>query len=790
MLKRTITLLLILVSIGMEAQDFSSLWKGHFSYLEIKDIAQSENKIYAASENAVFSYDLFSNQLETITTVEGLSGETISTITYSQNYNLLIIGYENGLIEIASGEDNDILSVVDILEKETISPSLKKINHFSEHDGLLYISTDYGISVYNLEALEFGDSYFIGNGGSQIIVRQTTIFEGYIYAACNSGSGVRRAELNNANLIDFNEWQQLTGGNFDAVQAVEDKLYALRANKQFSEIVNTSFNLLFTYTKIPIDVREVNSNLVVTTVDESFIYDSNYTLLNTIGLPDDYDTKFTCATITGGNMYLGTEEFGVLKTDINSGVEFFEIKPEGPYSNNAFKINAENGNVWVTYGAYDDQYNPYPLDSRGISHLEEEEWTNTPFDSLLGARELNTISPNPFNPSQVFISSFVDGILEMNGNTAATLFDNTNSGLESLILPNNPNFINIRVSGSDFDRNGVLWSVTTLVQRPLKSYDPNTGSWQDYNFDALIGDPLSDEIGYNDVVVGANGTKWIAGFYKGVIGFNEDGNNLKNIFSSEQGFPSPDIRALAMDNRNQLWIGTRKGLRVLFNTSNFFESTDVAVSEIVILEEGLPKELLESQFIADIKVDGSNNKWVGTLSSGIFYFSPDGQRTIYHFTKDNSPLPSNTINDISIDGKSGRVYIATSKGLVSFLSGGSETSDALEDAYVYPNPVRPEYNILGFDDLNNITNGVKVKGLTDNVNIKITDIEGNLVAEAQSNITLRSSTANYNFAIDGGTAIWNGKNLANNVVASGVYLILISDLDSFETKVLKLLVIR
>ena len=64
------------------------------------------------------------------------------------------------------------------------------------------------------------------------------------------------------------------------------------------------------------------------------------------------------------------------------------------------------------------------------------------------------------------------------------------------------------------------------------------------------------------------------------------------------------------------------------------------------------------------------------------------------------------------------------------------------------------------------------------------------MAEAQSNVNLRSSNANYNFAIDGGTAVWNGKNLGHNVVRTGVYLILISDLDSFETKVLKVLIVR
>ena len=200
--------------------------------------------------------------------------------------------------------------------------------------------------------------------------------------------------------------------------------------------------------------------------------------------------------------------------------------------------------------------------------------------------------------------------------------------------------------------------------------------------------------------------------------------------------------------------------------------------------------MLESQTITDIEADGSNNKWVATVDSGVFYFSPDGQNTIYHFTKDNSPLPSNSVTDISLDPNNGIVYIATIKGMLSFRAGGSKPEETLEDAFVYPNPVRPEYNVLGFNDLNDINKGIKISGLTENVNIKITDIEGNLVAEAQSNINLRSSSANYNFAIDGGTAVWNGKNLGNSIVRTGVYLIMISDLDSFETKVLKVLIVR
>ena len=101
----------------------------------------------------------------------------------------------------------------------------------------------------------------------------------------------------------------------------------------------------------------------------------------------------------------------------------------------------------------------------------------------------------------------------------------------------------------------------------------------------------------------------------------------------------------------------------------------------------------------------------------------------------------------------------------------------LDEVYAFPNPVRP-----GF------TGNVTIDGLTADANVKITDIEGNLVAEAQSNINLRYK--NYNLEIDGGTAYWNGKNLANNTVASGVYLVLFSDFNTLETKVSKIMIIR
>ena len=795
-MKKKINIILILVlviNINANAQDFSRLWRSHFSYRNIVDISKSDTKVFAASENAVFSYDLSTTEINTITSVEGLPAELISTIEYFPNYQMLLVGYESGLMAIYDEFEDEIIVIVDIIDKQTIPPNIKRINDFYENNGLVYISTDFGISVYDLDRLEFGDSYFIGNVGAQIKVNKTAVFNNQIYAACDNGNGIRKADINNPNLIDFMQWTTIANGNFFSIENTQSKLFAVETNSNLSEIVND--NLQFQL-NLDNNLRssEVDGNLIIiTNRDITRVYNESLILQNQFTPTTDFDTNFSCSITFDSNIFIGTETLGILNTLVATPDEYTSIFTDGPLSNNAFKIEVSSRQVWLSYGSYDLFYDPGVRDEQGLSKFFEDEWVNIPYDSLLTASDLNYIKVNPFNPSQVFVSSYQNGLLEVENDSPLILLDQNNSGLESLVVPGAPNFISIRISGSTFDRSGNFWVMNSRIDRALKKYDPVNNSWQSFSFGNLISDPLNAEFGFSDIEVDIRGTKWIGGYNFGVIGYNENSGTssvIKNISSEEQNMPSTAVRSLALDQSNQLWIGTDFGLRVLFNTAGFFQEDNPVVNEIVILDDGIPSELLDNQYITDIKVDASNNKWVGTLDSGVFYFSPNGQTTIFQFNKDNSPLPSNTINDIGIDESTGRVYFATNNGLVSFLAGGSEISETLEDVYAYPNPVRPEYQILGSSDLKDITKGVKIVGLTDDVNIKILDIEGNLVAEAQSGINLRNSNANFNMAIDGGTAIWNGKNLANNIVHSGVYLIMITDLDTFETKTVKLLIIR
>lgn len=777
------------------AQDYSDLWAEHFSYLEITDVANDEDKIYVASQNSIFVYNTITSEIQEITTINGLSGEDITTIHYSSEFDYLFLGHESGLIEIVSIQDEiEVISVVDIVNKETIPPNIKKINHFYEDSGAIYISTDYGISVFDLINVEFGDTYYIGPGNSFMVVNQTTVYNGFVYAACSSGGGIKKGDVTNPNLIDASQWETIAGGNVILIQSVENHLYVLRPNNSAYEInEDDSLTLILSFNSQVLSANTVNNKIVVTTGSSSYVYDENFNLLFSQGIPDDIETNFTTGTIDGeDNLYLGTTGrdnigrpgLGLLK--FSNDATYNSIYPDGPLKNNMFEINANNNEVWAVFGGYSNSFAfSGGLARTGISHYRDEEWFNIPYDSIFSAvnepRYLSHIAINPFNNSQVYISSYFSGLLEVLDDEIVGIYNQDNSTIDPFAGSLHLTLVN------HFDDRGVLWVANGRVDRPLNKFVD--GNWTSYDFLSLI-NPSDSNLGFSSIQVDSQNKVYLGTFSYGLVICDTESADAPviNIVSLEQNMPVEDVRALALDRNNALWIGTRKGLRVLYNTSNVFEQQSLSVNEIVILDNGIPQELLSNQLITDIEVDGSNNKWVATSTSGIFYFSPDGQETIYHFTKDNSPLPSNTINDVSIDNSNGEVFIATDKGMVSFLSGGSKPEDELKNAFVYPNPVRPEYDLLGYNDLNNITKGVKIKGLTENVNVKITDIEGNLVAEAQSNVNQRSS--NYNFAIDGGTGVWNGKNLANNVVATGVYLIMISDLDSFETKVLKLLIVR
>lgn len=742
----------------MQAQDFTQDWVGHFSFNQVKDVAQGNGKIYGASENAVFIFSTLDGSLTTLTTVNGLSGNTISAIYFSEAFNTLLVGYENGIIDVIVGNNNNVLTVVDIFNKVSISPDSKRINHFIEDNGFAYISTGFGISLYDLGLLEFDDTYFIGNNGAQLNISQTAILGEYLYAASTDG-GLRRALAGNTNIIDFNNWTTILGGSFSAIASLDNILFLAKDSTIQSATDGVTFTPFLQFPETITDLEPNEEFLSITSQGLAHVYSTNGNLIASFGPIEDFVTDYTASVIENDILYIATAGSGIASIRLNDISQISQLLPNGPLENNIFNLASSPGVVYAVFGDYTVSYNPGPVKTQGISKFSEESWFNIPPEELLGARNLTHIAINPENPSQVFVSSFRDGLLELSEDVALTLYDDLNSTLDP-IAPND-----IRVNHTAFDRQGNLWVSNVRGVNTIHRLTP-AGQFTGVSFADVLEDPTNVR-GADDIVVAGDGKVYLAGSSRaGLLAHDPTNGDVARLFGEDgaANLPIDDLRSLALDRNGTLWIGTRLGLRLLFAPATIFTEAQVSTNAIIILQDGIAQELLNDQVVTDILVDGSNNKWVATADSGVFYFSPNGQETLQHFTTSNSPLPSNNVQDIAIDEETGTVYFGTLRGLVAFQ--GSETAPAedLENVIVYPNPVRPSFS-----------GEVRIEGLTANTNVKITDLIGNLVYEENTT---------------GGSINWDTTAFGRHKVASGVYLILITGPQALETQIAKLMIIR
>jgi ligand-binding sensor domain-containing protein len=320
----------------------------------------------------------------------------------------------------------------------------------------------------------------------------------------------------------------------------------------------------------------------------------------------------------------------------------------------------------------------------------------------------------------------------------------------------------------DFDSKGNLWVSNSGVAKVVSEFQTD-GTWKAFNLSEI-----ANNYSIGKILVTQNDDKWIVvprGY--GLYVLNSDGVQTKvqkviaKFVNSDGDFFNEmnDIYSIAEDLNGEIWVGTSGGVAVYSNPSSVWtESVLYAARPGLNLHDNLFHPLLEKETITAIAVDGANRKWFGTKASGVFLISDDGETEINHFNKENSPLPSDEITDITINQKSGEVFIGTASGLISYMGQATAGNDEFNNVYVYPNPVRETYN-----------GSIVVKGLIEDTDVKITDISGDLVYKTTSL---------------GGQAIWDGKNLNGNRCKTGVYLVFLTDPLGEKTKITKLLFIH
>ncbi len=760
--KLFIQLFFILITCISYAQIGVGEWRDHLPFTYSRHIAESPTKIYVACESGIFSYSKTNQNVEKYTKVNLLSDIGVSAIAYSEENYLLVAGYSNGNVDLIF--DNEVYNISDI-KREMISGS-KSINHILFIDEYVYLSCGFGIVVVNTEKREIKETYFIGTLGTQVQVNQLFLSNSFLYAATNQGVFI--ADYNNPNLVDYANWQIITDipsytSKFNSIYVNNNgNILVNQVNESSNDIIyykDLSWNIFNNSYGTVNKIHVANFRVHIIADTDVLVYDLYMSPITSVSNSEITNFHPYDAITTESNVYyIADNGRGLVR--YHNGTEE-NIVPNAPYLSNAFTMDIKNERVLVAAGGLSPSYGNIFLNGIVFS-FQNERWS-----SIINYDAIDYISVeiDPYNSDHYFAGSWGNGLIEYRNNEVVAIYNekNGNSTLQSMVFGDDF----CRIYGLAYDSENNLWITNSEVTSPV-SVLTSDGDWFSFNYDEEI-----SNLRTGDIIVTESDQKWLVlpngeGLFvfdnNSTISDEEDDQYKKLSILDENGkVISNSIFSIAEDLNGEIWVGTDQGIVIYSNPENVFEDGFYA-RRIVLTVGEVTQYLLNTELVTSIAVDGANRKWIGTQSSGVYLVSKDGTDEINHFTSENSPLLSDRINNIAINHESGEVFFATDKGLISYRGTATMGSDDFKDVYVYPNPVRENYE-----------GDVTIRGLASDVNVKITDISGNIVYETDA---------------EGGQATWNGRNFSGSRVSTGVYLVFCTNDDGSKTYITKLLFIK
>lgn len=736
-------------SLFTQAQTISSKkWTDLFSYNNVLCIREDQGKLIAATENGIFFYTPSSGEITKLSKANGLHEVKISAFDYNPETKTGLVGYNNGTLDIITPEG--ITYVVDIPLATGYTGS-KKINHIAITGNRAVLSVGYGISIFNLDKKEFGDSSFFMSGGIFDAAKEAVIKDNKIFAI--TASGIKSHEINTT-LAIYSDWKTVVAGNFNNID-IQNGIIAYSSTTQAFYGDGNSFTALpQAFTKIK-DVVITPQNIIV--ADEKSV-----AAFSTSGSPVknlDSEKILNTAWYSNGQIFAGSYLSGILNEAGNS------FKPDGPYTNKSYKINLLKDKIWVSSGVRDSRFNTPLVDPRnlGFYFYTGKEWIYPSyFENNSVTFNILDAVPNPMDYKDVFFTNYLQ-----NGQQGfyRLKYDEGSKDFQFVKYYQTDNSYYNRPVGLTYDdKNNLFGTVGYFL--PAQT----TGLYYyDKTSDNFVGKGLSAQTAQKPLY--HEGKIWIPtprsnNFAvvdtKGTPSFGDDKDY---ILSESHGLPSGGngTVSVAIDNYGDAWIGTDKGLRVLQNATSGIENNP-KLEPIIIEENGIGEELFRDAQVLQVEVDSGNQKWVSIDGGGVFYLSPSGEKTILHFTKENSPLPTNSATDIKVDTKTGKVYFVTLDGIVVYQGDAVNVTENFGDVLVYPNPVVYA----------NYKGNVKIKGLAEKTNIRITDAAGNLVHQAVAR---------------GGYYEWD-LNFKGKRVASGIYFVLMTNADGTDKATAKIAVVN
>lgn len=745
-------------------------WRVYAAYHNATKVVEMGGRLYVLSDGGLYSYDPDDTSVDTYDKATVLSDNGIYDVVRCGATDELVIVYTNGNIDILDSQTN----VYNMPELKNKVLADKTINDVFAKSGSVYVSTNSGIVVIDVAKRVFSSMYYFG-----LKVVSTVEANEKIYAS--TPSGIYRGDKED-NLLDPGNWHQLCAEAMGRLVPFGNDMYAM-VGKAVYRI--TDMNKIDS-SKIKLLGDKYSSYSFVD--DRLFLYNSyRVTSIGTNGKFVGYAMNgIKCMLLKGGTYWTASGTNGLVGmklVDGNFETTVNSVIPNSPVRNYTYKLNMIGDRLLIAGGSFD--YNGIERDGT-LMKYEKGQWTAFDEDGVKEVvtaryyKDITDIVQDPSDPEHHFASAACSGLYEFRDYKLERHYTYNNSPLTS-ILPNSsaPGFYT-RITSLNFDKDKNLWMCNTECDTIIR-VKKNDGTWKAFYFEEIAGYPTFDH-----TVFDSRGWAWInsrrstpfghvAGLFvldtNGTLdNTNDDRHKFIGRYDNQDGTPyAPDLfNCITPDLNGDIWFGNSLGLFVSYNPEEVFKEGFYLSQVKVPRNDGtnLADYLLNGVNVKCITIDGGNRKWIGTSGNGVYLLSHDGLETIHHFTVDNSPLISNNIYSIAIDGSTGEVFIGTDCGLVSFMGDATEAEDRMDDDLlrVYPNPVRPDYN-----------GPIVVTGLMYDSNVKIVNAAGRLVYEGTS---------------VGGEFTWDGLLTSGKRAASGVYYVLATDAEGEEGATSKFLIVR
>ena len=732
--------LLLLCQIAYSQADLSiGNWKSYLPYKYGWSVTQSQEAVFYGTQWSLLKINKEDLSLEYFSKVEGLHDIGIQSVDYGDEDGVLIIIYSNSNIDLVYENEivnlNQIQANTQIVEDRTVHDVAIKSPH-------AYLACGFGLVQLNLVAGEFGFTTFTSTP-----VFGVAIDEDELVISTEEGIYTANVEDDN-NLADFSIWEKkgfidglpeihqgtrISSSNGSIFVGIDDEVYQKNGAR---------FKFIHQEPGFDFQFAAEGEEGLLTGWKHRTGGDAKKKLIANDGAKKtivNCSRRTLDAVVDEENRVWYADQGRDYRYSLGFTGDCLRLTPDRPPTHNVAQITSYNKKLYVATGGVSINYG-YLFRTEGFYTNETDNWISYNLSNvdILKKKDMRDfVCIEAADDGTIYVGTFWDGLIQYR-NGDIIVFDQDNSSLQNSVI--NPDFN--RVTDLDFDVDGNLWMLNHDAPLPISVFTRD-GEWKSF------GIPTNTNVEH--LAVDQVGNKWISVGGIGLVVFDsgddllstsDDRYLLLNSTNSELTVNS--INDLAADGDGGVWVGSSEGL-VFFNCGNFTSENDCFSSRPIVIQNGIPGELLGEENVKAIAVDGANQKWFGT-NNGVFVQSADGETQVHAFNIRNSPLFDNGIIDIAIDGEDGEVFIATNKGLQSFRGEAtSGTTFHTSTISVFPNPVRPGY-----------TGPIAIKGLAENADVKITDIDGLLVFETTAK---------------GGQAIWYGTDFSGRRASSGVYLV-------------------